>query len=717
FIYIRDNEAENFWSLFYKPCQVQFDRFELRYGLGYIVYHAEYKGIESIVTMFVPQDSPCEIWKVKIRNISSESKDLSLFSYLEWCLGNGADTHREFQRTFIETSYNKELNAIFATKRKIPVPSFISTGLREFTGSGFHSLNVMPSGYEGDKRDFLGCYRSFPNPKSVEQGKLSNKVGRWNDSIASLKVDFILKPAQEREVVFLTGFDQESKKTISVIKKYSDLNNVNEELYKTVDFWDSFVSPFQVKTPDESFDVLTNYWLRYQAIAARIWARTGYYQCSGGFGFRDQLQDSLAFLPLKAELTKKQILLHACHQFIDGAVYHWWHPLIETGAKTHMTDDLLWLSYLIFFYIEETADYSILDEKQPYVDNKKEETIYQHCIRAIDLVLSRFSPRGLPLIGEGDWNDGMSSVGLNWKGESIWLGHFLYRVLKDFASVCEKKSDFQRKDNYNERAEALKKAINEHGWDGEWFIRATKDNGQAMGSKSCSEGRIFLNAQTWAVMHDTTDQARKQQAMESARKNLFYDYGPVLFYPAYKSPDPEIGYLTRYAPGVRENGGVYTHAACWAVIAECVLKNGDKAYDIYSRFSPTKRGMNPDLYFVEPYVTPGNVDGPDSENFGRGGWTWYTGSGAWLFHASTNWILGIRAKQDGLLIDPCIPSGWKGFKAKRTFRGAVYNIDVENPSAVSYGVKEVYLDGNRLDSNLIPVLSGNIEHKVKVVLG
>ncbi|MFH1641242.1 MAG: glycosyl transferase family 36, partial [Candidatus Omnitrophota bacterium] len=590
FIYIRDNDDKNYWSMFYKPCQVKFDKFQVRYGIGYVNYHSEYKGIETITTIFVPPNEPLEVLKVKIKNTSRKKRNLSLFSYLEWCLGNSEDVHREFQRTFIETTFDKESNAIFATKRKVPMPKFISTGLKEYPGDGFHSVNVPVSGFEGDKRNFFGRYRSFANPQSVEEGRLTNKTGKWNDSIASLKVEVTLSPGEEKDIVFLVGYNADVKKTREFIKTYSAVENVDLAFAKTVEFWQEFISPLCVETPDEAFNIASNYWLRYQAIAARIWARTGYYQCSGGYGFRDQLQDSLAFLPLKPQLTKKQILLHARHQFTDGAVYHWWHPLTEVGAKTEMTDDLLWMVYITFYYLEESGDYSILDEKIPYVDSEKEEELYRHCTRAIDLVLSRFSPRGLPLIGEGDWNDGMSSVGLNWKGESIWLGHFLYRILKDFAPFCERKGEFDRKDNYLKRAEALKEAINEHAWDGEWFIRATKDDGTPLGSKSCTEGQIFLNAQTWAIMHDTTTEERKKIALESAEKILFRDFGPVLFYPAYKKPDAMIGYLSRYAPGVRENGGIYTHAACWAIMAECIMKKGDKAYEVYSKTSPIMRG-------------------------------------------------------------------------------------------------------------------------------
>jgi cellobiose phosphorylase len=716
FIYIRDNEEGSFWSLFYKPCLTKFDKFELRYGLGYVVYHTEYKGLETVVTIFVPPQEPLEIWKVKIKNKDSRTRDISLFSYFEWCLGNSDDIHREFQRTFIETSFDQELNSIFATKRKIPVPGFISTGLKEYPGDGFHSVNIPVSGYETDKVNFFGPYRTTVNPQAVEEGRLKNKVGKWIDPIASLKVDLNLEPLDEKEVVFLLGYNESYEKSKELIKRYSQIENVKQAFTQTIKFWNDLLGELKVQTPDKAFDILTNYWLKYQAIAGRLWARTAYYQYSGGYGFRDQLQDSLVFLPLKPELTKRQILLHAAHQFKDGVVYHWWHPLTELGARTNMTDDLLWMPYLTLFYLDETGDYSILDEKVPYVDGDK-ESLYQHCVKAIEVVLSRFSPRGLPLIGEGDWNDGMSAVGLNWKGESIWLGHFLYGILMRFSQVCEYKGEKERKERYLKRAEELKKAINEHGWDGEWYIRATRDDGKPLGSKICEEGKIFLNAQTWSVINETAPPERALKAMESVEKHLLKEYGPLLFYPAYKKPDPMIGYLSRYAPGVRENGGVYTHAACWAILAECKMKRGDMAYEMYSRICPVKRGMNPDLYFVEPYVTPGNSDGPDSENFGRGGWTWYTGSGAWLFHTSLNWILGIRAQEGGLLIDPCIPSAWRSFKVRRKFRGAVYNIEVENPEGVCSGIKEIYLDGNKLEGNLIPILNDGGEHTVKVLMG
>ena len=387
-----------------------------------------------------------------------------------------------------------------------------------------------------------------------------------------------------------------------------------------------------------------------------------------------------------------------------------------------MTDDLLWMVLLSLNYLDETDDMSVFDEVKPFVNisptQKAEEgTIYDHCCRAIDKVLSRWSPRGLPLIGEGDWNDGMSHVGTKWKGESVWLGHFLYGILTRFDSVCEERGDKKRAQNYRDRAKKLKDAINKHGWDGQWYIRATRDNGIPLGSKTQRRGKIFLNAQSWAVINGTATPERAKIAMNSVYKKLFSQYGPLLFTPGYDVLDPTIGYLSRYAPSVRENGGVYTHAAAWGVQAAAIMGEGEKAYQAYKNMCPAHRGKNPDLYLAEPYVTPGNVDGPDSEKFGRGGWTWYSGSGSWMQKVGYNWICGIRATRKGLIIDPCIPAEWKSFTAKRFFRGNTFNIEVKNPKGVNKGVKEIQVNGEIIKGNMIPVPHKKDTFEVKVVLG
>ena len=392
------------------------------------------------------------------------------------------------------------------------------------------------------------------------------------------------------------------------------------------------------------------------------------------------------------------------------------------GAITHCSDDLLWLDFITLNYLDETADDKILDTKTKFLPDPKtkevtEGTLYDHCMRSIDKVFTRFSDRGLPLMGECDWNDGLSHVGIKWKGESIWLGHFLYGILTRFAPIIEKRGDKKRADNYLRRAEDLKKALNQHGWDGEWYLGATRDDGRPLGSKTNDQGKIFLNCQTWAVITGVASPDRAKQVMSMAEKHLYREYGPLLLTPAYHQTDPTIGYITRYAPSVRENGGLYTHAGAWAIQAEAIMRDGEKTFKVYDSFNPAKRGLDPERYYVEPYVTPGNVDGPDSPHFGRGGWTWYTGSAAWYAVVVLNWFLGIRPVREGLLIDPVIPKKWPGFKVKRLFRGATYYIEVKNPKGKGQGVSEIIVDGKKLNTNLIPAFRDTKEHRVQVVLG
>ena len=721
YLYLRDNGLGSFWSLTWKPLRTNFDFFEVRHGLGYSVFRSSYNGIEAEKLIFVDKEEPAEVWKITLRNVSSQKRHLSLFSYFEWCLGNSADTHREFHKTFIETEIDYRNHAIYGRKRPALVPRFISSGLAETPLEAFHACNLPPAGYEGDKEAFFGRYGDILSPRAVKEGRLLNTDGKWGDAVASLQVNVELEPGEEKVVIFTLGATESRARTEWIIQKYSSQEAIDKELVKIRRLWNHFVESAWVDTPDEALNFMTNIWLKYQTISGRIWAKCAYYQSSGGIGFRDQLQDSHVFLPIDPQLTKKQILLHAEQQFTDGTVYHWWHPGTGIGAHTEMTDDLLWLVYLTLSYLDETTDESILDTEANFVPDKngkiQKGSLYDHCIRAIEKVLSRFSKRGLPLMGEGDWNDGLSHVGIHWRGESVWLGHFLYDILKRFSPYVVKQGDKKRAAQYLKRADSLKQAINKYTWDGEWYFRATRDDGQLLGSKTCREGKIDLIAQTWAVIAGTATPERAKIAMRSAEKYLFREHGPLLLTPAYSVTDPHIGYITRYAPSVRENGGVYTHAATWGVLAECLMGNGDKAYEAYRNMCPILRGLDPDVYYCEPYVTPGNVDGPDSPNFGRGAWTWYTGSAAWMFRVTWQGILGIKATCEGLVIDPTIPKHWGSFAVRRIFHGATYKIEVRNPKHVSCGVKEAWVDGKRIKGNLIRPHRDNKIHHVRIVLG
>jgi cellobiose phosphorylase len=722
FIYLRDDRG-NIWSAGWKPVCAEPEEYECRHGIGYTVIRSVQQGMETELLMFIPVDDPVEVWQVTIRNRTRGMRMVDVITYAEWCLGHSPDWHREFHKTFAETSYDATAGSIFATKRLWEVPSPRGHWNTDWKYVAFHAANVKPTSFDTDKESFLGIYGSLREPQALNRPKLAGNTGKWLDPIASLHTRIRLKPGETRRVTFLLGAADTREQALEVINKYRSPSGVEEALQGVHDRWAKLLGTCSTETPDAGLNLMLNTWLKYQAISGRLWGRTAYYQTGGAYGFRDQLQDSQLFLWIDPARTLEQIRLHARHQFRDGTVYHWWHPISEIGLQNKITDNLLWLPFVVAAYAEETERASDLDIVEPFVDDPAGATLYEHCMRAIESALTRISPRGLPLIGGGDWNDGLSAVGLEMKGESVWMGHFLHSVLLRFASVAERRGDRVTAGRYRERAHALREAVNTEGWDGEWYYRATTDAGGKVGSRENTQGRIFLNAQTWAVIAGTADPPRAEQVLDAVERHLEFKAGPVLLYPAYTTPDPEIGYLSRYAPGTRENGGVYTHAATWAVQAEAMAHRAEAAWRLYSKILPVHRGKTPDIYTGEPYVTSGNIDGPDSALYGRGGWTWYSGSAAWMFKIGFEWILGIRPAPEGLLIDPCIPKEWKEFKVQREFRGAVYLLQIRNPYGVSSGVKEATVNGGTVlplagqHHVIIPAASAGTMNEVTVTMG
>lgn len=701
YFYLKDNDTGDIWSPTWIPVKTELDFYQVIYGFGYSKFISEYKGVKVSLTVFVPLKDDLEIWNFKIENNSAQNKSISIYTYFEWCLGSSSDHHREFHKTFLETHFDSQMNCMTATKRLWEIP----LGDRghwniEYPYLGFISCSEKITDYDGDKDSFVGQYGSIQNPAGVSSKSLSKKLGKWNDSIGSIKTKIDIESGEVKNLNFFLGIKKNKKVISSSLIKFSNQKNVDDALAEVKLFWQKTFDTLVIETPDAAMNLLVNKWLRYQAIAGRLWGRTAYYQQSGAFGFRDQLQDSLVFLPINPKKTEEQIRLHARHQFEDGTVLHWWHPISETGLPTKMTDDLLWLPFVILQYIDETSDYKILSVKEPYYDNKKKkDSLFNHSVAAIEKVLTRLSKRGLTLIGAGDWNDGLSAVGLDMKGESIWLTEFFYLILIRFSELSKEIGDDKLYKRYKRKADDLKKAFDKYAWDGEWFWRATKDDGKKVGSKTSPEGKIYLNAQTWSVISGIAESGKQNKAMSSVSKRLLKKNGCLLLSPAYTKPDKMIGYLSRYAPGRRENGGVYTHAATWAIWAYAILKNKNEAFNSYKNLCPVYNGLNPDEYVAEPYVTPGNIDGPESPNYGMGGWTWYTGSASWFQKVIVDWILGIRASKEGLIIDPCIPAEWKEFFVKRIFRGTTFNIRVFN----NHGKKEknIFIDGKAISGKLI----------------
>jgi cellobiose phosphorylase len=714
FIYLRDEETGVFWSPTIQPLLSDSDEYECRHGIGYTIFNTSYNSIQSQFRVFVPFGNDLEIWSLKLKNLSGKTRKIGIYTYFEWCLGAAPDNHREFHKSFIETKFDDNEQILFAKKRLWEILSTHGHWNVNWDYTAYFACDLNIDEFEGDKEKFIGLYRSPRNPIALERGYLTCSQGKWNDSIASLKKEVLLSANRDVDVNFFLGAHKSDSEIRLLMDKYRQPGVVEKTFQNTRSQWEKLLNGTAVSTPDEALNFMTNHWLKYQAISGRIWGRAAYYQQSGAYGFRDQLQDSQVFLYLNPELTEQQILLHAQHQFSNGEVLHWWHPITEEGLKSNFSDDLLWLPFVTIQCLKETANWSLLKKKAPFYDDSQPVLLLTHCLRAIDKALDRFSERGLPLILAGDWNDGLSAVGLKGKGESIWLAHFLYYILKEFSLILNRIDQTGTAIKYLQKVEELNGAINRHGWDGEWFWRASKDDGSLIGSQSNEDGKIFLNPQIWSIIAGSADKERQIKAMDAVEKYLETETGPLLLFPAYKKPDPLIGYLSRYAPGLRENGGVYTHAATWLIWAASLLNKPEMAYRIYKKLCPIYNGMNPDRYAAEPYVTPGNIDGLDSPHYGRGGWSWYTGSAAWLFRVTVDHLIGIQADYDGLLIKPCLPLEWNEIKVKRLFRGTTYSIHIHNKGSKKSAEVEIIIEGKKLPGNFIPPIKENREVEVVV---
>jgi cellobiose phosphorylase len=699
FVYVRDAEDGALWSLSPSPTWAPMERYACRHGFGYTTFETVCRGIEARWTLFVHAEATVELWTVDLRDVSGRPRRLEVCGFLEWCCGVSPAPRREFGRLFLETWPDAPRRAVFARNHMWDAPS----GRLGHWNTSFPFVSAFAStealsGAQGDKAAFLGRFGDLACPEALGQAAWSPRFGRHEDPVAALRAPVELDPGGSRVLGFLLATASDAESTARLIDRFSTTDAMQAALAGAGAAWKKRLAAHRMETPEPSLDVLVNDWARYQAISARLWARCGYYQQSGAFGFRDQLQDSQVWLTIDPERCRRQILLHAEHQFGDGSVYHWWHPLTEQGHVTKMTDDLLWLAFVAGNFIRETGDLSVLDDRASFLDEAEAAPLSDHVLRAFRRVFARTSERGIPFIGAGDWNDGLSAMGLEERGESFWLGEFLAGLLGDWSEVWSRTGRAELAAEFRRRREALVEAVNRHGWDGEWYLRGTRDDGRPLGTAADRVARVFLNAQTWAILSDVAPPDRAARCLAAIRKHLVSEAGALLLAPAFDAPVSEIGYITRYAPGVRENGGVYTHAATWAIAAAAKAKDAELAGRLLAAMNPATR--DPERYFAEPYVLPGNVDGPDSPHHGRGGWTWYTGSAAWLHRVVAEWILGVRPEWDGLRIDPCLPPSWGGARMVRPWRGSIWEVAIERGGAAGLEV-----DGIRQSGNLVTVPS------------
>lgn len=710
FIYLQDTESGAIWSTTYQPTLVEAEREEIRHSTGSTTYIRQVNGIETKQTVFVPLKDSCEVWLVTVTNLSARRRKLRSMAYAEWHLGGAGDFHREFQRLFIET--RTVGSALLAWKH----PGLLE-GMRGQPEAGpiaFLSVKGIPATHIlSDKQQVLGTPARIEAPEALASGAFAKGNGRWEDPCAALVSDLILEPGQTAVFAYTLGATESATDSLRLSEKY-DVLACEQELNRVADYWERLCGETTLTTGEPAVDVMVNRWLKYQTVIGRMVARCAYYQQGGAYGFRDQLQDSLALLSINPERTKRQIGLHAEATYEDGGVRHWWHPNTKIFAESKHSDTCLWLSYGTLAYLDETNDLASLSQEYRYLSRETQDfassgTWLDHCFRGIDRALELRSKRGLPLIQAGDWNDGLSHAGLDGKGESVWVGMFLYDILQRWSKILPALGESQRAEIFAREAEALRFAVNEYGWDGQWYLEGTCDDGRPLGSKESEAGQIFLNPQTWAVISGIAPKDRVEQAMRAVSERLVTPYGALLLAPAYSKVDPWVGYITRYAPGSRENGGVYSHASTWAIQAYSMLGDRRRAKDLFAGMLPSGKS-NQGSYVAEPYVMPGNVDGPDSPNEGRAGWTWYTGSSAWMYRVALDWLCGVRATSEGLFVDSQA-SSFEKFELIRKFRGDSFRIrgDVGSEGSLSCETAEV-LQGTTLRST-----EKGVRHEVQLV--
>jgi len=720
FIYIRDAETGEYWNVNWQPVAKDDMKSQSRHGIGYTSLSSAYNGIEGHITYFVPRKDDAEIWMVTIRNAGDRPRRLSSFAFAEWSLANYAFnlTEASFAQLFNEITYERDV--IFATTRfwNVAVTGGAGNPNLRWDKYAFLTASEPPSAFDCLQEEFIGLYRSWQNPIAVERGRCKNSLGDGRGIVGALQHDFDLKPGEEKRIIFVLGVVYSKDDAHRLRDRYEHWEEAERSLREVGQYWDDYLSRTTCETPDNDFCISFNVWNKYQAWITSRWSRMDSYYIGGSsiIGHRDSWQDMLGILPNDLEWCRQRILYLLEHQFPDGSTLHNWDPLTNIGVKTGHSDDPLWLVMGIIEYIKESGDFGFLDEPAAYHDGGS-ETVRQHLVHALDYSLSRMSPRNIPLMEAADWNDGLDQIGPQGRGESTMVAEQLAWMLLESAELSRRTGRPDLSERYESAREGIITAANEHLWDGEWYVRGTRDDGQVFGSHTNDAGQIYLNAQSWAVLSGLARDGRAEACMDAVEKHLCTEYGPALFLPAYQQPNPKIGIITRFAPGNKENGTIFNHSVCWAIMALCILGKGDRAYDMWRNTSFMTRGEEPDIYKAEPYVYAEYVMGPDSCCFGQGEFTWMTGTAAWMWKVCLEWILGVRPHLDGLLLDPCIPSVWDHFRVKRHFRNAVYLITVENPDHVQKGVVSLTLDGMPQTGNLVPPLHDGGMHEVHIKMG
>jgi cellobiose phosphorylase len=751
YLYIRENKKslpvrqagkiknQKVWSATYQPLRVKPDFYEARHGLGYTTIESKYFNLRTKITYFVPENDDCEVWIIRLKNESQKTRNLELYPYIEWLLG---DYHMELRYRNIMNLYNRvwfdeSHQAIFAKKTAF----WQDMNIQPYKYIDFFASSLKVTKYATRKNAFLGKYNTEERPEMVLNGTMRNiPLCSGEDGIACLEHSIKLKPKEEKEFTICLGQAEGLPNVTRTIDKYRNIREAKKELERTKEIWRRRITTnIVVETPDNDFNLMVNTWLKYQVYICNFWSRSPsyYHEGSGGRGYRDSCQDSEAIVSINPELTRKRILKIASLIRKDGTSASGWSETQGPHQFRPNKDHQIWLTSTVSSYVKETGDKDILEEYVPYLKDKfiggwhtdpnfkggptndGEGTLFEHLEKNLEFTFNDVGDKGLPLIGHADWNDAIDAAGIKLKGQSVWLAQALVRSLKMLAELAIY-IYIGKEDKANEllhKAKTMTERINEVAWDGAWYVRGFTDYGHVYGSKSNDEGKIFINTQSWAMMAGVPDAQRQRKIIESTKKYLDGAHGLALFYPAYSKYESELGRISMFSEGTKENAAVFCHASTFMIVALLMAGEGDFAYESMVKIMPNKQ-KDYDLYKTEPYVYAEYLVGPQHPYlYGEGAFTWITGCCGWTFMAATEWLLGVRHDLEGLRIDPCIPQSWKKFSIVRTFRGATYKIDVTNPKGVQKGVAEVYVDGRKIQGNLIEPHGDGKIHDVRVVMG
>src|SRR5690554_1389980 len=739
YYYIYENGE--YWSPTWSPVKKDLIDYECRHGTGYTSISSKYKQLKPELDYFVPLNFDCEIHHLKLKNMSNEERELKLFSFVEFCLWDAFDDMTNFQRNFNTGEVEVKGSTIYH-----------KTEYRERRNHySFFTVNKEIDGYDTDRESFLGLYNGFHKPEAVIRGNSRESIASGWSPIASHSINITLKPGEEKTFVFQLGFVENEKdkkweapgiinkeKARKMIEKFNSTKKVEEALEELKEFWNKLLGNFVIKTDDEVLNRMVNIWNQYQCMVTYNLSRSASYFESGisrGIGFRDSNQDLLGVVHMIPEHSRERILDLAATQFEDGSAYHQYQPLTKKGNDvigSGFNDDPLWLIAGVTAYIKETGDYGILEEKVPF-NNGKAAILFEHLKASFMHVINNLGPHGLPLIGHADWNDclnlncfsdkpGESFQTVNSKedsqAESVLIAGMFITFGPDFTKLCEYREENQLAVESKRQIQKMKKAVMEHGVDQNWFLRAYDYYGNKVGSLENEEGQIFIEPQGFCIMGGLGNESGfALKVLDSVKERLDTEYGLMLLDPPYKNYHIELGEISSYPPGYKENGGIFCHNNPWIIIAETIVGRGKQAFEYYKKTAPAYLEEISDIHRTEPYVYSQMIAGRDAINYGEAKNSWLTGTAAWNFVAITEWILGIRAEFEGLLIEPCIPEDWDGFEVIKVFRGDTYHIRVNNTAHVSKGIKELKIDGELLNKNIIkPIGDGKI-HFVEVIMG